>query len=151
MLRLLINKQLLPTQVLVYEGDNDEDDNKLLFSIQRNFTVFHAAINIYDHNGTLIGMLKNKTFSMHGAFSILDANNHQIAFVKGDWKCWNFSFLDHAENEIAIISKKMAGVGKELFTSSDNYILTFNHQPTALESTLLLAAGLAVDILYKEK
>ena len=44
-----------------------------------------------------------------------------------------------------------AGVGKEMFTSADNYMIALNDEPSPAEAILLLAAGLAVDIIYKEK
>ncbi|HOY10682.1 MAG TPA: phospholipid scramblase-related protein, partial [Candidatus Omnitrophota bacterium] len=64
---------------------------------------------------------------------------------------WHFRFLDKAENEIGTITKKWAGIGKEFFTSADNYIIALNHEPEPQKAVLLLAAGLAVDIIYKEK
>ncbi|HOY08667.1 MAG TPA: oxidoreductase, partial [Candidatus Omnitrophota bacterium] len=59
-LRLLINKQLLPTKVFVYEGADHEDENRLLFSIQRGVTLLRSRVNIYDGRGTVIGWLKSK-------------------------------------------------------------------------------------------
>ena len=59
--------------------------------------------------------------------------------------------MDKAENEIGNITKKWAGIGKELFTSADNYIIALNHEPAPEKAILLLAAGLAVDTVYKEK
>jgi hypothetical protein len=66
------------------------------------------------------------------------------------WKGWNFRFLDKSENEIGAITKKWAGIGKELFTSADNYMIALNQEPEPAKAILLLAAGLAVDVIYKE-
>jgi len=74
-----------------------------------------------------------------------------VASVKGDWKGWNFRFVDNGQNEIGAITKKWAGLGKELFTSADNYIISLNEEPSPAKATLLLAAGLAVDTVYKQK
>ena len=70
--------------------------------------------------------------------------------MKGDWKGWNFRFLVASEREIGTITKKWAGIGKELFTSADNYIVSFTEAPDPGKAVLLLAAGLAVDTVYKE-
>ena len=69
--------------------------------------------------------------------------------MKGDWKGWNFRLLNKAERELGTITKKWAGIGKELFTSADNYIVAFRGSAPA-QAILLLAAGLAVDTIYKE-
>ena len=54
--------------------------------------------------------------------------------------------------ELGQVTKKWAGIGNELFTSADNYIVSIDDrladQPVA--RTLLLAAALAIDIVYKE-
>ena len=150
-LRFLVNKQLMPTKVFVYDGVNHEDESKLLFSIHRGFTMFRARVNVCDAQGTVVGWLRSKAFSLGGAFYVFDAADNEIAFVKGDWKGWNFRFLDKSGNEIGTITKKWAGIGKELFTSADNYIIALNHEPSPEKAVLLLAAGLAVDIIYKEK
>lgn len=150
-LRFLINKQMLPTKVFVYEGSSHENESNLLFSIQRGFTLFRSKINICDKNNKVVGWLKSKAFSLGGAFYVFDANGNEIAFVKGDWKGWNFRFLDKLDQEIGTITKKWAGIGKELFTSADNYIIALNKESTPEKAILLLAAGLAVDTIYKEK
>lgn len=150
-LRFLVNKQLLPTKVFVYEGANPEDESKLLFSIERGFTFLKSKVNIVDKSGAVVGWFQSKLFSLGGAFRVFDAAGTEVALVKGDWKGWNFRFLDKAENEIGTITKKWGGIGKELFTSADNYIITLNQESAPAKAILLLAAGLAVDTVYKEK
>jgi len=150
-LRFLVNKQLLPTKVFVYEGDNPEDETKLLFSIQRGFTLFRSKVNILDKGGTVVGWFQSKVFSLGGAFRVFDATGNEVSLVKCDWKGWNFRFLDKAEKEIGTIAKKWAGIGKELFTSADNYIIALSQDSAPAKALLLLAAGLAVDTVYKER
>jgi uncharacterized protein YxjI len=142
---------MLPTKVFVYEGASAEDESRLLFSIQRGFTLFRSKINICDPSGKVIGWFQSKAFSLGGAFRVFDAAGQEIALVKGDWKGWNFRFLDTRENEIGTVTKKWAGIGKELFTSADNYVIALNQEAGPEKAMLLLAAGLAVDTVYKEK
>jgi len=149
-LRFLINKQLLPTKIFIYSGDNAENENALLFSIQRGMTLFRSRIDILDRDGKSMGWMKSKAFSLGGAFRVHDAADNEVALVKGDWKGWNFRFLDNSEQEIGSITKKWAGVGKELFTTADNYIIALKGATSPERSALLLAAGLAVDTIYKE-
>ena len=150
-LRFLINKQMLPTKIFIYSGDDAENESALLFSIQRGVTLFRSRIDILDRNGNLMGWMKSKAFSLGGAFRVHDAADNEVALVKGDWKGWNFRFLDKTEQEIGSITKKWAGVGKELFTTADNYIIALKGAPTRERNTLLLAAGLAIDTVYKER
>ena len=68
--------------------------------------------------------------------------------MKGDWKGWNFKFLDSAGQEMVVVTKKWAGLGKELFTSADDYIVEIK-EGTA-NNALLLAAAIAIDTGFKE-
>jgi uncharacterized protein YxjI len=148
--RLILGKQLLPTQIFIYEGSDPEDQNRLLFSIRRGFTLLSPRIEICDSAGAVAGVLKRKFFSWGGAFRVYDTKGQEVAQVKGDWKGWNFRFLDSTGIELGTITKKWAGIGKELFTSADNYIISLNQRPDPTIAMLLLAAGLAVDTVFKE-
>lgn len=150
-LRFLINKSMLPTVVYVYEGDDPENESKLLFSIKKKFSIFRPVVNVEEPNGHKVGWFKSKAFSLGGAFRVFDSGDREIALVKGDWKGWNFKFTDNAQNEIGTITKKWAGIGKELFTSADNYMISIGQDTNPNHAMLLLAAGLAVDTVYKEK
>lgn len=148
LLRLLIHKQLMPTRVAVYEGA-DEGSRKLVFSIRRGVMLFRTRVEVIDAAGRQVGYFRSKLLSLGGAFRVFTSDDKEIALVKGDWKGWNFRFLS-GETEIGVITKKWAGLGKELFTSADNYLISINGQPDATINLLLLAAGLAVDTVLKE-
>jgi len=146
-LRLLINKQLMPTTVNVYEsGSNDR-----AFSIHRPVALLRSKVKVVGPAGESLGYFKSKLFSLGGGFFVFDPQDQQVAEVKGDWKGWNFKFLGAGGREIGTVTKKWAGIGKELFTSADNYMIALTDATEANAAALLLAAGLAVDLVYKEK
>lgn len=147
-LRLLVNKQQLPTAVNIYEHENQPP----VLTIQRGFTFLRSKIRVSSGSESL-GYFKSKLFSLGGGFNVFDNRDQQIAEVKGDWKGWNFRFLTKAGREIGTVTKKWAGLGRELFTSADNYVIAItdlNSAGSAAASALLLAAGLAIDIVFKE-
>ncbi|MDB5106281.1 MAG: hypothetical protein JWP91_3970 [Fibrobacteres bacterium] len=150
LLRFFVNKRLLPTAVFVYEGADAEAQGRLLFSIRRGFTLLKSRVEICDRDGKAVGSLVSKLFSLGGAFRVFDATGIQYATVQGDWKGWSFRITDMSGNEIGAITKKWAGIGKELFTTADNYMIALK-DPAPGKAILLLAAGLAVDTVYKEK
>jgi uncharacterized protein YxjI len=147
-MRLLINKSLMPTRIGVYEGVNGAE--KLLFSVRRGVAILRPKVAISDPSGVSLGYLQSKAFSLGGAFRVFTADGKEVALVKGDWKGWNFRFLS-GETELGVVTKKWAGLGKELFTSADNYIISIHGEPNESISLLLLAAGLAIDTVLKEK
>jgi uncharacterized protein YxjI len=148
-LRLLINKSLMPTRIGVYEG-SEASSQKLLFSIRRGVALLRAKVDVADASGTSVGYLQSKAFSLGGAFRVFTMDGAQVALVKGDWKGWNFKFLN-GDTELGVVTKKWAGLGKELFTSADNYMISINGAPDPTINLLLIASGLAIDTVFKEK
>jgi uncharacterized protein YxjI len=147
-LRFLINKRILPTKVVVYAEGSD----KPLFSIHRGMTLFRSTVDVKDGEGVKIGSFKSKVMSLGGGFWVYDAEDQQFAEVKGDWKGWNFKFLTADGQELGSVGKKWAGLAKEMFTSADNYVIGLADAAKGKKHSneLLLAAGLAIDIIYKE-
>lgn len=148
-LRFLLNKQMLPTSVNI----TDAKTGKLVVRLNRGFTLFRAKVFIAGADGTRMGYFRSKFLSFGGGFNVFDMKDEKFAEVKGDWKGWNFRFLDKDGQEIGTVTKKWAGLGKELFTSADNYMIAvkdFGAQQAAY-NTLLLAAGIAIDTIYKEQ
>ena len=98
-----------------------------------------------------IGGFKQKFFSIGGAFTVLDANDQPICQLKGKWTGWDFRFMA-GDHELAHVSKKWAGIGKEMFTTADNYILEISEHvpPDSQIRQLILAAVLCIDMVLKE-
>ena len=147
-LRFLVNKQLMPTTVNIYEGSDPQSGAHVL-SIKRGLTLFRSRIDVTDASGATIGWFKSKAFSLGPSFRVFDKSDREVALVKGDWKGWNFTFTG-AEGEIGTITKKWNGIGKELFTSADNYMIDLTCELNPQKAMLLVAAGIAIDTIYKE-
>ncbi len=147
-LRLIVNKNALPTTVNIYEYDGQAP----LLSIHRGFTFLRSKVRVVAGHGESLGYFQSKLFTIGGGFNVFDNADQQVAEVKGNWKGWDFRFLSKSGREIGTVTKKWAGLGKELFTSADNYVIALTDlggaSPAA--SALLLAAGLAIDIVFKE-
>ncbi len=149
-LRLLINKQLLPNMVTATGGG---EEGPLLFTIHKPITFFRSKVIVRDASGRDVGYFKSKLFSFGGGFWVYDMSDQQVAEIKGDWKGWNFKFLTSDGKEIGLVTKKWGGLAKELFTSADTYMVSISEgAPDNRDARiLLLAAALAIDIVYKEK
>lgn len=149
-LRFLVNKLLLPNTVTVTRG---EETGPVLFTIRKPFSFLRSKVWVEDASGRKLGYFKSKFFSLGGGFWVHNEMDQQVAEVKGDWKGWNFKFLTTEGKELGTVAKKWAGIAKELFTSADTYMVQI-HEGSGADrtlTTLLLAACLAVDIIYKEK
>ena len=120
--------------------------------IGRGISIFLSKVDVYDENGRRIGGFKQKLFSIGGKFDVLDENDEPICALAGNWRSWDFRFVGDDGVEYGHVAKKWAGLGKELFTSADNYMLEINDSvpPDHPLRQLILAAVLCIDMVLKE-
>ncbi|UII20917.1 phospholipid scramblase-related protein [Fulvivirga ligni] len=122
-----------------------------VLSVRRGISLFLSTVEVYDGQDKLVGKFKQKFFSIGGKFKVLDANEKELCMLKGKWTSWDFKFVSGNE-EFARINKKWAGIGKELFTTADNYMLQIDEKvpqdhPLRI---LILAAVMCIDMVIKE-
>jgi uncharacterized protein YxjI len=147
-LRLAMNNKWLPTVVNVYESEGAPP----VLSIHRGVALFRPKVHVTAGTQQL-GYFRAKALSIGPSFRIFDMQDQEIGLVKGDWKGWNFQLLGAGGEELGRVTKKWAGLAKEMFTTADTYVI--NLSPSAMGrrdvAQLLLAAGLAIDTVFKEK
>lgn len=141
--RLLIKKVMLPTTLNVYSNA----DFRPQLSIHKRPGFFRTRLEIRDEQGQLLAQVLSKVFTLGGAFVIQDAIGQPIGEMKGDWKGWDYSASLRGE-VIGRVTKKWAGLVKEMFTNADQYLVEANHPH---HFKLMLGLALAVDLVYKER
>jgi len=146
-LRLLVEKSKLPTAVNVYESE----DAPPVLTVHRGLALFRSKMFVTS-GGKKLGYFRSKLISIGGGFNVFNMSDQQVAEVKGNWKGWDFKFVSKQGREIGSVTKKWAGLGRELFTSADNYIISLSGLGGANpeHAALLLAAGLTIDMVLKE-
>lgn len=122
-----------------------------VLTVKRGVSFFLSNVEVFDENEKLIGRFKQKFFSIGGKFDIIDANERILCTLKGKWTSWDFRFVKD-QIEYAHISKKWAGIGKEMFTSADNYMLNIDRKVSENDPIrlLILAAVMCIDMVLKE-
>lgn len=123
-----------------------------ILSLHRTPGFLSQSVTVTDGNGKQLGAFKSKAFSLGGRFSLLGPGGARLGEVQGNWKGWDFTFRDAQGKELGKVTKKWAGLGRELFTTADSYLIVLNDNvgSNAALAALLLAAGLAVDLVFKE-
>lgn len=81
----------------------------------------------------------------------LNANGQQVGAIKAEnWRAWNFAIVDHADNEVARITKTWEGLARTMFTTADNYVLQIHYQLPEPLLSLVVATALTVDTALKQ-
>ena len=146
LLRFTDYKRMTPFDIQIRTPDGNQ-----LVRVTRGISVFLSKVKVLDEQDQVIGGFKQKLFSIGGSFNVLDANDKPICLLKGKWTGWDFRFMA-GETELAHVTKKWAGIGKELFTSADNYVLEVSESVPTDNAVrqLILAAVMCIDMVLKE-
>lgn len=122
-----------------------------IVEVKRGVSLIRSVVTVEDHQGQKIGSFRQKLLSIGGKFEVLDAQGNSVCMLKGSWTSWDFHF-EKDGRELAQVTKKWAGLGKELFTSADNYMLIINDSVDANDPVrqLILAAVMCIDMVLKE-
>jgi uncharacterized protein YxjI len=144
-LRFTKYKRMTPFHVVV------TSQGKTLLEVKRGASLFVSHVTILDGSGKRLGGFKQKFFSIGGRFEVFDADERLVCMLQGKWTSWEFSFKT-GERELARVTKKWAGIGQELFTSADNYVLEIRPDvpPDHPARPLILASVLVIDMVLKE-
>lgn len=147
MLRFSDYKTMTPFEVII----SDMEGNPVVV-VKRGISVFLSNVQVYDGSGEKIGGFKQKLFSIGGAFNVLDESDNPVCALKGKWTGWDFRFMA-GEHQLAHVTKKWAGLGKEMFTSADNYVLDISPEVPGDSAVrkLIFAAVMCIDMVLKEK
>ena len=147
-IRLLFQelKTMTPFEIEI----NGHNGNKIM-KVKKGLSLVLSKIEVFDENDKLVGLFKQKLFPVGNNFEIFDEKENLVSKLKGSIIGWNFKFLKD-ENTIATVTKKWSGIGKELFTSADNYILDINEniEKTNPLRLLIFGAVICIDMVLKE-
>ncbi len=145
--RLTDYKTLTPFNVIL----KDLQGNQIV-RVHRGATFLRSTVTVFDENDNPVGKFRQKLFTIGAKMKLLDMNDTELGLLKGSIVGWDFTFSTIDGLELATITKKWAGVGKEMFTTADNYMLEVNgavqlDNPVRM---LILGAVICIDMVFKE-
>ena len=146
MLRFTDYKRMTPFNIEIRTPSGEQ-----IVRVTRGVSLFLSKVSVFDENDKRIGGFQQKLFSIGGAFRVLGPDDTPLCELNGKLMGWNFRFMKDGV-EFAHVTKKWAGLGKELFTSADNYILEMFESvpPDNPMRQLILAAVMCIDMVLKE-
>ncbi len=145
-LRFTDYKRMTPFDVVIRTPDGQQ-----VVRVTRGVSIFLSKVQVLDESNFPIGGFKQKLWSIGGRFDVLDAQDQPLCTLQGKWTGWDFRFVQ-GSTEYAHVAKKWAGLGKELFTSADNYMLEISATVPKGDRLrpLILGAVMCIDMVLKE-
>ncbi|GAA3895925.1 phospholipid scramblase-related protein [Streptomyces lacrimifluminis] len=120
----------------------------LLLTRPRKF--MKSRVIVQRPDGSPVGEIVQQNMIGKINFAI-NAGGQQVGAIRAEnWRAWNFAIVDHAENEVARITKTWEGLAKTMFTTADNYVLQIHYQLPEPLLSLVVATALTVDTALKQ-
>lgn len=118
--------------------------------LTRPAKVFKSRMIVSRPDGSTVGEIVQQ--NMIGKINFaMNVDGQQVGAIKAEnWRAWNFAIVDHAENEVARITKTWEGLAKTMFTTADNYVLQIHYQLPEPLLSLVVATALTVDTALKQ-
>jgi uncharacterized protein YxjI len=152
-LAMIIGMVLGPPNTQIDFREKTDSGEPLVFTVRRVGLIF-KKVQVVDAQGTVVGTYKAKRFSISGGFHVYDKDGKHVAEIRGQLLKSNYTFFQpDGKTEMGKVSKKWAGMAKELFTSADTYAVQI--QPAFAEDPktkmLILGAAVAIDALMSTR
>lgn len=126
-------------------------DGAPVVRVHRGPSILRSLVKVHDEHDRHVGGFTRKLLSIGGAFDVTDTSGAVLCTLKGKWTGWDFTFAS-GSMELARVTKKWQGLGRELFTSADNYVLQIADTVPAESPIrmLILASVMSIDLVLKE-
>jgi hypothetical protein len=122
----------------------------VLLVLTRPAKLLKSRVIVARPDGTEIGQIVQQNAIGKIRFGLV-VGGQQIGMIKAEnWRAWNFAIVDHAEVEIARITKTWEGLVKAVFTTADNYVVQLKFQLPEPLLSLVVASALTVDTALKQ-
>jgi uncharacterized protein YxjI len=136
-----------PFEITVFDSNNQE-----VLEFSRQFFFLFSDMEVKGPLGQPYGRIRRRFAVLRRLYDLEDKHGRVFARINSPlFKIWTFPIKDDSGRELAVISKKWSGMGKEMFTDADNFGVDFgNHPWTAEQRAVIFAAAIAVDFDFFE-
>jgi len=121
-----------------------------LLALTRPAKLVKSRIIVQDAAGNEVGQIVQQNAFGKIRFAMQSGGNTYGSINAENWRAWNFSIKDHAEQEIARITKTWEGLAKTMFTTADNYVVQIHRPLEDPMRSLVVAAAVSVDTALKQ-
>jgi uncharacterized protein YxjI len=147
LLRFVSNvDQFLKHSYSIYESDGSK-----VLGMTRPAKFLKSTVHVTDSADNPVGSIVQQNVMGKKRFALQSASGQALGEVNAEnWRAWDFRILDDRGQEVGHITKKWAGIGKEMFTTADNYLVELDPQLSGPLRQLATAAAVGIDTALKQ-
>ena len=137
--------QFMTHTLAVYDGSGTK-----VLELIRPRKFMKSKLQVNDGSGRPVGTIVQQNVFGKIRFG-LEGQGVKYGEIRAEnWRAWNFSIVDHTEQERARITKTWEGLAKTLFTTADDYLLELDPSISGDFRLLVLASAAGVDTALKQ-
>jgi uncharacterized protein YxjI len=122
----------------------------LMLRLVRPAKLMKSKLTVEDGTGVEVGRIVQKNAVGRIRFE-LESGGRTLGRIQGrNWRDWDFSIFDDADDEIGRVSKSFEGLKKALFTSADNFVVAMHRPLDDPLRQLVIAAAVCIDVALHE-
>lgn len=138
--------QFMTHALSVYQSDGSK-----VLEVTRPRKIMKSTVEVADGRGAPLGTIRQQNMIGKINFGLYDGTDQKIGEIRAEnWRAWNFSIVDTAEQEVARITKTWEGLAKTMFTTADNYVLDVQPTCQGVLRWLVFASAVSVDLALKQ-
>lgn len=126
-------------------------DGAVLLRLKRPWHWWLSHLDVEDGMGRPLGSIQQRFAFFERLYEVRGTSGEVLAMLRGPFfKPWTFN-VEQNGLEVGKIQKQWSGLGKELFTSADNFGVTLGAIEDPRLRTLVVAATFLIDFVHFEK
>lgn len=126
-------------------------EGSTLLMLKRPWRWWLAHLDVEDGAGNHLGSIQQRFAFFERLYDVHGPTGELLATLRGPFfKPWTF-LVEQSGREVGKIQKQWSGLGKEMFTSADNFGVTFGDIGDPRVRTLVVAATFLIDFVHFEK
>jgi hypothetical protein len=129
-----------------------DNARQLVLRAVHPFRFFFQRLEVSAADGRPLGAIQQRWGILYKKFDVVDPGGRVLLTVSSPlWRPWTFAF-ERDGQELARVEKKWSSMLQEVFTDADRFRVMFqSHQLGLDERSLVLAAGIFIDLQYFEQ
>lgn len=137
-------------QFMTHTYEIQDPNDLVLLRLTRPRKFMKSRLLVTNPNGDEVGQIVQQNVFGKIRFA-LEAGGETVGSLNAEnWRAWNFSIRDSADEEVARVTKTWEGLAKTAFTTADNYVVEIKRQLDEPLRSLVVAAALCVDTALKQ-
>jgi len=138
--------QFMTHHYAVYEADGTK-----VLELTRPRKIMKSRIEVKDGQGMPVGWIVQENVVGKKRFALQGPAGEPLGAINAEnWRAWDFQILDPQGEQVGSVNKKWAGLGKEMFTSADNYVVEIDGSVTGPLRQMAVASAASLDTALKQ-